>query len=134
MQETENSITRVAAVGYFIGIDENLLLKPDTTLLHQVALEAYDDYITLVYTNDPAMKLLRKQTELARNEIRWQSVVVFPAYRCMPQILARPVSLRTLADMYNNWNVGLSVSYPLSSIYKNSHKIKGKQTDGVFAE
>ena len=38
--------------------------------------------------------------------------------------LARPVS-RTLADMYNNnWNVGLSVSYPLSSIYKNSHKIK----------
>lgn len=43
----------------------------------------------------------------------------------MPQIhWARPVS-RTLADMYNNnWNVGLSVSYPLSSIYKNSHKIK----------
>ena len=38
--------------------------------------------------------------------------------------LARPVS-RTLTDMYNNnWNVGLSVSYPLSSIYKNSHKIK----------
>jgi outer membrane protein TolC len=24
----------------------------------------------------------------------------------------------------DNWNVGLSVSYPLSSIYKNSHKIK----------
>ena len=38
--------------------------------------------------------------------------------------MARPVS-RTLTDMYNNnWNVGLSVSYPLSSIYKNSHKIK----------
>ena len=38
--------------------------------------------------------------------------------------LARPVS-RTLADMYNNnWNIGLSLSYPLSSLYKNNHKIK----------
>ena len=38
--------------------------------------------------------------------------------------LARPIS-RTMEDMYNNnWNIGLSVSYPLSSIYKNNHKIK----------
>ena len=30
-----------------------------------------------------------------------------------------------MEDMYNNnWNIGLSVSYPLSSIYKNNHKIK----------
>ena len=65
LQETENSIVLVSQqLDILLGQDENLLLKPDTTLLHQaVALEAYDDYITLAYTNDPAMKLLRKQTE-----------------------------------------------------------------------
>ena len=62
LQETENSIVLVSQqLDILLGQDENLLLKPDTTLLHQaVALEAYDDYITLAYTNDPAMKLLRK--------------------------------------------------------------------------
>ena len=127
LQETENSIVLVSQqLDILLGQDENLLLKPDTTLLHQaVALEAYDDYITLAYTNDPAMKLLRKQTELARNEIRLAQSLSLPSISLYASnTLARPVS-RTLADMYNNnWNVGLSVSYPLSSIYKNSHKIK----------
>ena len=27
----------------------------------------------------------------------------------------------------NNWNIGLSVSYPLSSLFKNGHKIKESQ-------
>ena len=127
LQETENSIVLVSQqLDILLGQDENLLLKPDTTLLHQaVALEAYDDYITLAYTNDPAMKLLRKQTELARNEIRLAQSLSLPSISLYASnTLARPVS-RTLTDMYNNnWNVGLSVSYPLSSIYKNSHKIK----------
>ena len=52
-------------------------------------------------------------------------------YRYLPVVslyasntLARPLS-RTMADMYNNtWNVGLSVSYPLSSLFKENHRIK----------
>lgn len=81
LQETENSIVLVSQqLDILLGQDENLLLKPDTTLLHQaVALEAYDDYITLAYTNDPAMKLLRKQTELARNEIRLAHSLSLPS-------------------------------------------------------
>lgn len=79
LQETENSIVLVSQqLDILLGQDENLLLKPDTTLLHQaVALEAYDDYITLAYTNDPAMKLLRKQTELAGTRSGWLSRCLF---------------------------------------------------------
>ena len=71
------------------------------------------------------MKLLRAQTELARNEIRSTKSFSLPGISLYASnTLARPVS-RTLADMYNNnWNVGVSVSYPLSSLYKNNHKIK----------
>ena len=71
------------------------------------------------------MRLLRAQTELARNEIRSAQSLSLPSVSLYASnTLARPVS-RTLADMYNNnWNVGVSVSYPLSSLYKNNHKVK----------
>ena len=84
LQETENSIVLVSQqLDILLGQDENLLLKPDTTLLHQaVALEAYEDYITLAYTNDPA----ENKRNLPGTRSGWLSRCLFPAYRCMPQI------------------------------------------------
>ena len=71
------------------------------------------------------MKQHRKQTELAQNNVRLIKSASLPAISLYASnTLARPIS-RTMEDMYNNnWNIGLSVSYPLSSIYKNNHKIK----------
>ena len=127
LQETENSIVLVSQqLDILLGQDENVLLRPDTALLYQVvALQSYDDYIVQAYANNPVMKLLRAQTELARNEIRSTKSFSLPGISLYASnTLARPVS-RTLADMYNNnWNIGLSLSYPLSSLYKNNHKIK----------
>lgn len=127
MEEAENSIALVSQqLNILLGQDENLLLQPDTTILYQaVALQSYDDYIVQAYENDPAMRLLCAQTELARNEIRSAQSLSLPSVSLYASnTLARPVS-RTLADMYNNnWNVGVSVSYPLSSLYKNNHKVK----------
>ena len=127
LEEAENSIALVSQqLNILLGQDENLLLQPDTTILYQaVALQSYDDYIVQAYENDPAMRLLRAQTELARNEIRSAQSLSLPSVSLYASnTLARPVS-RTLADMYNNnWNVGVSVSYPLSSLYKNNHKVK----------
>ena len=105
----------------------------------------YDAYVAEAFDNDPAMKLLRKQTEQAKNEVRLakaeslphvslyaSNTLARPVSRTMADLynnnwkntLARPVS-RTMADLYNNnWNIGLSVSYPLSSLYKNNHRVK----------
>ena len=127
LQETENSIVLVSQqLDILLGQDESVLLRPDTALLYRaVALQSYDDYIVQAYANNPVMKLLRAQTELARNEIRSTKSFSLPGISLYASnTLARPVS-RTLADMYNNnWNIGLSLSYPLSSLYKNNHKIK----------
>ena len=124
--ETENDL-RLASqqLDILLGLDETLLICPDTTLLSKTyQLDNYADYIDRAYTGDPGMRLRRRQTDLARNNIR----VIHAAQ--MPQLslyaantLARPVS-RTLADMYNNaWNVGLSFSYPLSALYRNKHRL-----------
>lgn len=127
LQETENSIALVSQqLNILMGQEEDLILKPDTSMLYPVvALQSYDDYITQAYTNDPEMKLGRAMTELAQNEIRLARAASLPSVSLYASnALARPVS-RTLADMYNNnWNVGISVAYSLSSLYKNNHKVK----------
>ena len=125
--QTENNIRLVSQqLDILLGLDEGLLLRPDTALLDKVfVLESYDDYVLQAYDADPAMRLLQQQTELARNNIRLTRADNLPNLSLYASnTLARPVS-RTLADMYNNnWNVGLSLSYSLSSLYQNRHKLR----------
>lgn len=125
--QTENNIRLVSQqLDILLGLDEGLLLRPDTTLLDKVfVLESYDDYVLQAYDADPAMRLLQQQTELARNNIRLTRADNLPNLSLYASnTLARPVS-RTLADMYNNnWNVGLFLSYSLSSLYQNRHKLR----------
>ena len=88
LEEAENSIALVSQqLNILLGQDENLLLQPDTTILYQaVALQSYDDYIVQAYENDPAMRLLRAQTELARNETVLPNPYLFPVCRYMHRI------------------------------------------------
>lgn len=126
LQQTENDISLVSRqLNILLGMDEDLLLYPDTTLLQQAyAPEPCEDYIAQAYGNDPAMLLLKKQTELAQNDVRLTRAELLPRLSLYASnTLARPLS-RTLDDLYNNtWNVGLTLSYPLSALYRNKHRI-----------
>lgn len=128
--ETENDIRIVSQqLDILLGLDEHLLLLPDTALLsRECNTSLYADYIEQAEQTDPSMLLLRKQTELAENSIRLTRAEQLPQVSLTASnTLARPVS-RTLADMYNNsWNIGLSFSYPLSALYRNKHKLKEAQ-------
>lgn len=125
--ETENNIRIVSQqLDILIGLDEHLLLVPDTALLKlEYATATYDEYVNRAFLTDPALLLSRKQTELAENSIRLTRAEQLPRLSLTASnTLARPVS-RTLADMYNNsWNIGLSFSYPISSLYRNRHRMK----------
>lgn len=127
VKETENNIRIVSQrLDILLGLDEHLLLLPDTTLLSKkCVVTTYADYLNRALTSDPSMLLLYKQTELAENNIQLTRAGQRPQLSLTASnTLARPVS-RTLADMYNNsWNIGLSFSYPISSLYQNRHKLK----------
>ena len=76
------------------------------------------------------MQIVRQQTLLAENDIRLTKANYLPRLSLHAgNTLARPLST-TLADMYNNnWNIGLSLSYNLSSLYQNKHKMhEARQT------
>lgn len=127
LQEVDNSLTLASQqLDILIGMNENLIIIPDTTILHQaITLNPYEDYVEKAFKCNSDMEILRKQTEIAKNEVRLARALSMPEISLYASnTLARPIS-RTLEDMYNNnWNIGLSVSIPLSSLYKNNHYIK----------
>lgn len=135
--ETQNNIQIVSQrLDLLLGLDEQLLLKPDTALLEQECpMLHYNDYIELAMQHNPSIRLLRKQTELAENEIRLTRSAQLPKLNLTASnTLARPIS-RTMADLYNNsWNIGLSFSYSLSALYKNPHRIKEAQQNVVLMQ
>ena len=126
LTQTENGI-RLASqqLDILLGWDESTLILPDTTLVErEYPLEACDAYVNRAKDADLTLLRLRRQTELARNNLRSVKAENLPSLSLYASnTLARPIS-RTLDDLYNNnWNVGLSFSYPLSGLYRNRGKL-----------
>jgi len=131
-QEAENDIAITSQqLDILLGLDEALLIAPDTTLLYTaVSLLDYDTYVQMAYDNYPGMQIARQQIRLVENDIRLVKANYLPSLSLHAgNTLARPLS-STMADMYNNnWNVGLSLSYNLSSLYQNKHRLhEARQT------
>lgn len=125
-QEADNSITLTSQqLDILLGLDESLQLAPDTTLLSKaIDMQEYESYVQLAYENYPGMQIARRNIQLARNDIKLVRANYLPNLLLRAgNTLARPLST-TLADMYNNnWNVALSLSYNLSSLYQNKHRM-----------
>lgn len=112
-----------------LGLDETLLLQPDTGLLYTaVSLESSDEYVRQAYENYPELQIARYNTRLAENDIRLSKADYLPSLSLRAaNTLARPLST-TMEDMFsNNWNIALSLSYNLSSLYQNKHKVHEAQ-------
>lgn len=126
LTESCNSIRIVSQrLDILLGLDEGLTLMPDTALLDgNYSVEGYADYVERACMYNPSLRLLQKETELAENNVRLIRADQLPRLSLTASnTLARPVS-RTLADMYNNsWNIGLSFSFSLSSLYNNRHRM-----------
>ena len=127
LQEVDNSLTLMSQqLDILLGLDEQTLIVPDTTLLRQInPTSDYADYLQKAYRDDWTMRRLRQETQLALNNQRLVKAEFLPQLSLYAgNTLARPTT-RTMADYYNNsWNIGLTLSYPLSSLYKNRHKLE----------
>lgn len=127
LQEVDNSLTLMSQqLDILLGLDEQTLIVPDTTLLRQInPTSDYADYLQKAYRDDWTTRRLRQETQLALNNQRLVKAEFLPQLSLYAgNTLARPIT-RTMADYYNNsWNIGLTLSYPLSSLYKNRHKLE----------
>lgn len=126
LQETENTLILLSQqLDILLGLDEHLYIIPDTTLLSLLTpTGSYAQYVAEAYENDPSMLLARQQTLLARNEVELTKADYLPTVSLFAgNALARPIT-RTMDDKFSHtWNVGLSVAYPLSALYKNRYQV-----------
>lgn len=126
-RETEDNIGLVSQqLDILLGLDETLLLEPDTALLSSpFALADYESYVDQAYAAYPGMNIARQSTELARKDISIAKSGYLPSLAVEGgNTLARPITT-TMADMFSNsWNVLFSLSYNLSSLYQNRHKVQ----------
>lgn len=126
LQETENTLILLSQqLDILLGLDEHLYIIPDTTLLSLLTpTGSYAQYVAEAYENDPSMLLARQQTLLARNEVELTKADYLPTVSLFAgNALARPIT-RTMDDKFSHtWNVGLSVAYPLSALYKNRYRV-----------
>ena len=126
LREAKDNITIVSQqLDIVLGLDETLLLLPDTTLLSAgVTLGSCEAYIQQAYTHFPGLQIARYNTRLAENDIRISRADYLPSLAIHAgNTLSRPLT-STMDDMFaNNWNVALSLSYSLSSLYRNKHKM-----------
>lgn len=127
LQEVNNSLTLASQqLDILLGLDEQTILVPDTTLLQQVKqTDHYTGYVERAYRDDWTMRRLQQETQLALNNQRLVKAEFMPQLSLYAgNTLARPIT-RTMTDYYNNsWNIGLTLSYPLSSLYKSRHKLE----------
>lgn len=110
-----------------LNMDDSYIIKPDSVILFMdiPSLSSYDDYISRAYESNPHMQSLYKEVELSKNNLKIMQAEYLPKVSLVAgNALQRPIS-RTLEDKFNNkWNIGISLSLPLSSLYKNNNKVK----------
>lgn len=126
-REAEDNISIVSQqLDVILGLDESWLLAPDTALLYiSPPLLSCEEYIQQAYLNYPEIRMARYQTLLAQNDVELTRADYLPSLSLRAaNTLSRPLS-STMEDVFaNNWNVALSLSYSLSSLYRNKHKMQ----------
>ena len=135
LTEAENNIELCSMqLDILLGIDESLLIIPDTTLLAQThMLPDYESCVADAYENNPKMQIVRQQSALARTQTQAARNEYLPQISLYADnTLARPIT-RTMADQFSNsWNVGVRISYSLSSLYKNRNNVSERRSNELY--
>ncbi|WP_340154498.1 TolC family protein [uncultured Winogradskyella sp.] len=109
-----------------LGLPENEQIIPDDKILKlDTALQDYGTYKEEVITNHPLIKTIDLQKELAQTSLditksdKLPILAGFAAYN-----MQRPLTNSfPIQDLYNNnWQVGVSLTYNIESLYKTSKK------------
>lgn len=111
-----------------LGLPDELLIQPDTTLLRthpQASGLAY--YQSLALGQQPDIRMAAKSTEIAEAGLKITKADRLPSLSAYAgNNLSRPVTtVNPVLDAYaNGWQAGLTLSFQLSSIYTSPKHIR----------
>lgn len=110
------------------GLSENISILPDTTILaHQSATTSLDEYREIALKQYPAIRSADVQIEIADKNLAIAKADRLPSLSAYAgNNLQRPLtSSSPVVDKYSNgWQLGLSLSYNIASLYDAPKNIK----------
>lgn len=125
LKEVNNDIVIISQqLDIALGLDENLILLPEGDIFGLAGtLLSYEEYLEMAYLNFPELKIAKGYVEVAKKNRQLVNADYFPHLVVKAgNIMARPIT-STVQDLYsNNWNVSLSLTYNISSLYHNKRK------------
>jgi outer membrane protein TolC len=111
-----------------LGLPENTQIIPDDATLNlNISLQEFASYKEEALNNHPDIKSVQLQKDLAETSLditkseKLPTLAGFGGYN-----MQRPItSTNPITDMYSNsWQVGVSLSYDIESLYKTPKKVK----------
>lgn len=120
-----------------LGLDENYIIKTDNNELDTQLPNRrnYDEYLSAAYHNNPALMISEKIIESSKNKVRIAQAAYLPQIDFIAgNTLARPYSGYGFDRFNNHWSVGLSVTIPISSLYKNRSLTEMAHNEVISAE
>jgi outer membrane protein len=111
-----------------IGLPDHIVVKAEEDIEKQEnSGRIYDDYLTEAFAHAYGLRISEKETELKEltlKEVKSNALPKVVAYAeygyTYPQIMFYPYE----AALYGLGQAGVKVSYTLSSLYQNNHKVK----------
>ncbi|MEG1555313.1 MAG: TolC family protein, partial [Bacteroidales bacterium] len=128
LDQTKNDISIISTqLDVALGMDEEMLIVPQNDLLERSgATFSYDSCIEMAYQHYPELKIAKLYIEMAKADRQIVKADFLPKFSLKAgNTLLRPITSSSPAiDKYaNNWSIDLTLSYSLSSIYHNKHKM-----------
>lgn len=110
-----------------LGLEEWLVIIPDTTVLDEATapLKNCDYYMEEAYSGNPQMRIARENEHLSQVNFLLGKTEYMPRLDLIANYgLARPLT-STMEDKFSqNWNIGIGLTFNLSSFYKNKPLMK----------
>lgn len=128
LKQTQNDLIIASTqLDIALGLNEDFLILPDSSILQSTySLQSYESYVAMAYEKYPELRISQSNVEIAGKEMQITRAEYLPKLSLhASNILARPLtSVSPAMDVYaNNWNIGMTLSYNLASLYRNKHKM-----------
>ncbi|RNI31939.1 TolC family protein [Rufibacter immobilis] len=110
-----------------VGLPANIQIVPDSSFLQtQLETRDYHTYLDLALQNFPDLKAGQVNVDIARKNLQIAKADKLPTVSLQAgNSLSRPLTnVSPAIDMYSQgWNMGVGISYNLSSLYNARHSI-----------
>ncbi|MEO8794686.1 MAG: TolC family protein [Daejeonella sp.] len=115
-----------------LGLPENTILTIDSaSIFTQKDLKPYQDYVDDAAQNRSELKGAEIRTQTAINNLKITKANYFPVVSLVSNYLNANPNQRLVpaqAKWYDTWDVGIGLSYDITSIFTNKHNISEAKT------